>query len=183
MDLTQESFDRLLTWLHPDPEEAGKTYVKIRSGLIKKFASHGCSLPDKLADDTIDRVASKLPAIADTYVGDPERYFYRVAYYVLLESFAKNPNETELTSDLYSADREDVEAEFYCLEKCMNDLSSQKQYLIRNYYRGDKGTKIRRRKELALTFNLELPALRVKALRIRQDLKGCIEDCLQTLDR
>jgi DNA-directed RNA polymerase specialized sigma24 family protein len=183
MDLTQESFDRLLSWLHPDREEAGKAYVKIRSGLIKKFASHGCPLPDKLADETIDRVARKLPEIADTYIGERERYFYRVAYYVLLESYAKNLNETELTEDLNSTEKEDVETEFYCLEKCMDGLPSQKQYLIRNYYSGEKGTKIRRRKELALTFNVELPALRVQALRIRQDLKGCIQDCLRELGR
>lgn len=183
MDLTQESFDRLLCWLHPDPEEAGKMYVKIRSGLIKKFTSHGCSLPDKLADDTIDRVAGKIPEIADTYVGDRERYFFRVAYYVLLESFAKKPNEMELTDDLYSMENEDVEAEFYCLEKCLDGLSSQKQYLIRNYYCGDKRIKIRRRKELAQTFDVKPAALRVQALRIRQDLKTCIQDCLGTLDR
>jgi hypothetical protein len=32
-------------------------------------------------------------------------------------------------------------------------------------------------------FNVELPVLRVLALRIRQDLRGCIIDCLRVLDR
>jgi hypothetical protein len=186
MDLTQESFDRLLYWLHPDPEEAGKIYVKIRSDLIKKFSSHGCLLPDKLAYITIDRVAKKLADIADTYKGEREPYFHRVAYYVLLESFPKQVDEVELPDDLSIVapdEDESVEPEFECLEKCMECLPPRKQYLIRNYYRGDKGTKIRQRKELASTYNLELPALRIQALRIRQDLKGCIIECLQAQGR
>jgi len=186
MDLTRESFDQLLAWLHSDPEEAGARYVKIRSGLVKKFTSHHCSQPEKLADITIDRVAKKLSEIIDTFVGERERYFHRVAYYVLLESINKSADEVELTETmpLVAPDKdEDVESEFECLEKCMEGLPSQKQDLIRNYYRGDKGAKIRQRKELAVKFNVELPVLRVLALRIRQDLRGCIIDCLRVLDR
>jgi hypothetical protein len=183
MDLTQENFDRLLNWLHPDPEEAGKIYVKIRSGLIKKFSSHGCLLPDRHADITMDRVAKKLPEVIDIYVGDPEPYFHRVAYYVLLEYFSKNTDEVELSDDLQLPavdENEGVELEFACLERCLETLTPQKQYLIRNYYRGDKKAKIRRRKELASSFNLALPILRVQALRIRQDLKSCILNCLKS---
>ena len=186
MDLTQESFDRLLHWLHPNAEEAGKSYVKIRSDLIKKFTSHGCSQPDKLADITIDRVAKKLAEIAETYKGDREPYFHRVGYYVLLESFPKHVDEVELADDLplpAPEEEENVEPVFACLEKCIEHLPPRKQYLIRNYYRGDKGTKIRQRKELASTYNLELSALRIQALRIRQDLRSCIIECLNSLGR
>lgn len=188
MDLTQDSFDRLLQWLHPDPEEAGRLYVKIRSNLTRKFSSHGCSLPDKLADITIDRVAQKLEVIAETYKGEREPYFHRVAYYVLLESFAKHVDEVELTDDLSlmapdESDIENVELEYNCLEKCIESLAAPKQNLIRNYYQGDKGVKIRRRQVLASTHELELPALRIKALRIRQDLKGCIIQCLRAQRR
>lgn len=185
MDLTQESFDRLLHWLHPNAEEAGKSYVKIRSDLIKKFSSHGCSQPDRLADITIDRVAKKLAEIAETYKGDREPYFHRVGYYVLLESFPKHVDEVELADDLPlpAPEEENIEAVFACLEKCIEHLPPRKQYLIRNYYRGEKGTKIRQRKELASTYNLELSALRIQALRIRQDLKNCIVECLNSPGR
>ena len=183
MDLTQESFDRLLKWLHPDPEEAGQIYVKIRSGLIKKFSSHGCLLPDKHADITMDRVAKKLPEVIDNYVGDPERYFRRVSYYVLREYFSQNTDEVELSDDLplpVPDEDDSVELEFACLERCIEMLTPQKQYLIRNYYLGDKKAKILRRKELASRFNLALPVLRVHALRIRQDLRSCILNCLKS---
>lgn len=188
MDLTQESLDLLLTWLHPDREEAGKKYVKIRAGLIKSFSSHGRRFPDKLADITVDRVAKRLPEIIETYTGEREPYFHRVAYYVLLESIAKDPNEEELPDDLPIVDgdereREQAERLSHCLEQCMKGLPHQKNYLIRNYYSGEKGIKIKRRKELALSLNLGIPALRVNALRIRHDLRGCIINCLTSLER
>ena len=186
MSLTQESFDQLLTWLHSDPEEAGKKYVKIRSDLIKRFEAQHRPQPERLADITIDRVAKKVPEIRDTYVGNPERYFHRVAYYVLLESMTKNVDESELDVNLPVAALEEdkeLEAVFNCLEKCMESLSPQKEYLIRNYYVGDKGRKIQQRKELAERFNVELSTLRVQALRIRLDLKDCIGDCMRALGR
>lgn len=184
MDLTQESFDRLLSWLHPVPDEAGMIYVKIRSDLIRNFTSHGCSVSDELADITIDRVAQKLPTIIDTYVGERQPYFRRVAFYVLKEYQAKAVPETELPPDLPDREPdhdEDIESYSHCLDKCIDGLPKAKQYLIRKYYRGDKGAKIRQRKELAAELKLELAALRVKALRIRRELRGCTHRCLAAL--
>ena len=178
MDLTQQSFDRFLSWLNPNQEEAGKLYESIRSSLIKRFASHNCALPDRLADITLDRVATVLP---ESYVGRPEPFVNRVAYYVLLEYFARKTEEVEFTGSEVSKEDDcdlDVEAEFYCLEKCIATLPTAKQDLIRKYYRGDKATKIRLRKELAKSLNVDLPALRLQALRIRMSLKTCIEKCL-----
>ena len=186
MDLTQESFDRLLAWLHSDPEGAGKRYVQIRSNLVKRFVSHHCLQPEKLADITIDRVAMKLPEIIDGFVGDPERYFQRVAYFVLMESRTKTFIEVEIDDKFQPVDcsvDDDKEVIFGCLEKCMGTLTLQKRELIDGYYQGDKGVKIRRRKELASQLNVEQAVLRVMALRIRQGLKECVADCLRAQGR
>jgi DNA-directed RNA polymerase specialized sigma24 family protein len=182
MDLTPESFDRLLAWLHPsDREEAGKIYLTIRSGLVKKFASHGCPIPGRLADITVDRVAKKLPEIIDGWEGDPERYFHRVAYYILLEYWAKQHDEVELPDEL-PMDEEDedetLEPNLDCLEECMKSIPTGKQELIKEYYCGE-GPKIPRRKAMAERLGIELPALRVMVLRIKQSLKSCIEKCLE----
>jgi hypothetical protein len=178
MDLTQESFDRLLTWLHPNREEAGRVYEKIRAGLVHKFQSRGCSLPDKLADQTIDRVARKLAEVAETYVGEREPYFRRIGYYILLEYFATNTEKIELSQDFPLPTPADIEPEFACLEKCIKTLPPRKRELIEKYYQGDKAMKIRLRKELALSLDLELPVLRLQARRIRVVLKKCIVECL-----
>ena len=58
--LKQEEFDRLLCWLDPDPERAGLTYEKIRWRLVAILASRGCTSPEELADETIDRVARRV---------------------------------------------------------------------------------------------------------------------------
>jgi DNA-directed RNA polymerase specialized sigma24 family protein len=185
MELTQESFDLLLSWLHPVPDEAGKIYVKIRTGLIKNFARQRCPVPDELADITVDRVAKLLPKLIDTYVGEKERYFHRVAYYVLREYWSRTVETVELEDDMSVAEPDknyQTEAESHCLDKCMARLPVSKREFIKNYYYGNKGEKIRQRKELAANLNVELAALRVKALRIRRGLKKCTNDCMATLD-
>jgi len=185
MDLTPENFTRLLGWLDPNPEAAGQAYVRIRADLTRKFTSQRCKIPDKLADLTIDRVAAILtPAIIQNWKGEKERYFYRVAYYVLLESKAHKIEEIELPPDLavhllHTDDDLELERELACLDKCVETLSSVKREIITKYYRGSKGIKIKNRKELAQKLNLELPVLRVQALRIRKELKTCIEECLK----
>jgi len=185
MELTQESFDLLLSWLHPVPDEAGKIYVKIRAGLIRNFVRQRCPVPDELADITVDRVAKLLPKLIDTYVGEKERYFHRVAYYVLREYWSRTIETVELEDDMsvVEPDKDNkTEAESHCLEKCMARLPVSKREFIKKYYYGNKGEKIRQRKELAASNNLELAALRVKALRIRRGLKKCTNDCMATLD-
>jgi hypothetical protein len=77
--LTQESFDGLLAWLHPDREQAGEMYESIRCNLIKFFSARGFGNPEELADETIDRVARKVDEIVASYSGDPATYFFAVA--------------------------------------------------------------------------------------------------------
>jgi DNA-directed RNA polymerase specialized sigma24 family protein len=185
MELTQESFDLLLSWLHPVPDEAGKIYVKIRAGLIRNFVRQRCPVPDELADITVDRVAKLLPKLIDTYVGEKERYFHRVAYYVLREYWSRTIETVELEDDMPVVEPDKdykTEAESHCLDKCMARLPVSKREFIKKYYYGNKGEKIRQRKELAASHNLALAALRVKALRIRRGLKNCTNDCMATLD-
>jgi len=186
MDLTPENFTRLLGWLDPNPEAAGQAYVRIRADLTRKFTSHRSVIPaDRLADLTIDRVAAILtPKIIEDWKGEKDRYFYRVAYYVLLESRAHKIEEIELPPDLsvrfLETDEDlEIERELECLDKCVEKLPAMKRELITTYYRGKKAVKIESRKELARKLNLELPVLRVQALRIRKELKTCMEQCLE----
>src|SRR5512139_2426939 len=78
-NLSPELFDSFLAWLHPDREQAGRRYEGIRLRLIKIFTCRGCSCPEDLADETINRVIVKLPRILQSYRGDPGCYFGGVA--------------------------------------------------------------------------------------------------------
>ena len=76
--LEQDEFDQLLSWLDPDPQRAGLAYERIRWRLVAILASRGCTSPEELADETIDRVARRVVDIRDAYVGDQAIYFLGV---------------------------------------------------------------------------------------------------------
>lgn len=173
--LKQDEFDRLLTWLDPDPELAGLTYEKIRWRLVAILASRGCTCPEELADETIDRVARRVVDIQATYVGDKAIYFLGVMNNVHHE-YLKRP-----TLPRPPAPDDDVEAKetaHLCLEKCLDQLSANSRGLIEAYYSESKRAKIDLRKRIAAELGIGLSTLRLRALRIREKLQTCIEQCL-----
>src|SRR5207253_6496842 len=87
--LRQEDFDRLLSWLDSDADLAGLIYEKIRRRLITILASRHCSIPEELADETIDRVARRVADIRETYVGEKALYFLGVMNNVHHEYFKR----------------------------------------------------------------------------------------------
>ncbi len=184
MALSPESFNRLLNWLHPDREMAGQEYQRIRSRLIGHFQAHGCSAPDELADATMDRVATILTSgKIQNWVGEKAKYFFRVAYWILREAKRKGEPETQIPDDLpfVTTENEDLELLSECLKECLQKLSAADRELIERYYFGEIAKK--NRAELARDLNIDLPSLRVRAHRIRKELRKCIEKCLQETDR
>jgi DNA-directed RNA polymerase specialized sigma24 family protein len=179
--LTQEGFSNLLAWLDDDREEAGRRYEAIRARLIRGFTSHGCSACEELADETINRVARRLPEIVDTYVGDPARYFFGVAYKVLQEYQRRAPEIVPLPPREvpFEDRRNDSESVYGCLEICLQKLAPQSRELILQFYQGEKQVKIKRRKEMAQRMNTKLGNLRLQAHRIRLSLRKCILACLE----
>jgi DNA-directed RNA polymerase specialized sigma24 family protein len=175
-DVTQEQFDELLHWLNPDREKAAAHYEWIRKRLIKIFVSRGSHIPEELADNTINRVARKLPEIRDTYVGEPAHYFSGVASYIWRESLRKEkvPAVTPPSPSVTSADEE---RDYACLEKCLAKLPSSERDLAVSYYQHEKHAKIDHRKKLAEQFGLAINALRIRACRIRVGLLKCVEIC------
>jgi DNA-directed RNA polymerase specialized sigma24 family protein len=174
--LTQEAFDRLLSWLAHDRDEAGKKYEAIRSRLVKIFACRGCHEAEELADETINRVTTKVEAIEKTYVGDPALYFYGVAHKVHLEYLRKRPIPEAFATQ---TPPDDIEQEYECLERCIQQLPSNQRELVLEYYREDKRAKIDHRKELARKMGIALNALRIRAHRIRLMLQQCVRNCVE----
>jgi DNA-directed RNA polymerase specialized sigma24 family protein len=174
--LTQESFEALLNWLAPQREEAGKKYEDIRRRLIKIFACRGCSEPEDLADESINRVISKLKEIEETFQGDPALYFYGVANKVHLE-YLRRPTTPPMP--LPREDSESIEKEYACLEKCVQKLTPANRELVLQYYQEEKRAKIEHRKLLADRFGIALNALRIRAHRIRTTLQQCVQSCIQ----
>lgn len=176
LSITQEAFDVFLTWLAPSREDAGRKYEAIRLRLIKMFTCRGCNEAEELADETINRVASKASNLVDKYVGDPMSYFYGVAHKVYLEYLRKKHEPIELPP---ANPTDEVEMQYDCLERCLKQLPAVQSQLILQYYQDSRRAKIDHRKELAKTLSIAPNALRIRAHRIRGTLHQCVQECLK----
>jgi DNA-directed RNA polymerase specialized sigma24 family protein len=174
--LEQDDFDQLLAWLDPDPQRAGLAYEKIRRRLITIVASRGCLIPEELADETIDRVARRVSDIRDSYVGDQAIYFLGVMNNVHHE-YLRRPVMPRLPQRDDNAEAK--EKTYGCLERCLDKLTASSRKMIERYYAEDRRAKIDLRRRLAAEFGVSPTTLRLRALRIREKLQACIEQCMQ----
>ena len=174
--LSQEAFDALLDWLDSDREQAGIKYEEIRARLIIIFTGRGCVDAEDLADETINRVTQRLSTIKKEFTGDPTRYFFGVANFILMEYMRRKPPQP---SPFPPNDSNQVEVEFRCLEQCMDSLSEENRYLLLKYYGAEGGSKIDQRKQLAEELGIAANALRIRAYRIRLGLQQCVEKCIK----
>lgn len=177
--ITEENFNVLLSWLDFDREIAAQKYEKIRQRLIRVFIGRGCFEAEELADETFNRVMRKVAQIADGYDGEPALYCYGVANKIYLEWVRQRKKMQALRPpDADEADKIELEIKSECLENCLKKLSADQQQLIIEYYREEKSAKIEKRRELAKKYGVSANALQVKASRIRNQLKGCLHDCV-----
>jgi hypothetical protein len=175
-DINQEHFDQLLQWLDSDRQKAGIKYETIRKRLIKIFVCRGSTTPEELADQTINRVARKLPEIRANYVGEPSHYFCGVAGNILRESFRKDKMPA-VRPPTPSMPEPGDDRDYACLEECIGKLSQYDRDLVLAYYQQEKQAKIDHRKKLAEKLGLAINALRIRACRTRAILLECVERC------
>ena len=178
--LTQESFDKLLTALGDDRESAGERYLEIRSNLIRFFEWRGSPFPEDHADETINRIAKRISEREE--IRNPASYFLGVARMLLLEINRERIRQEQALNELTSLSNtsnqpDESEAALDCLQECLQNLSTENRELILEYYHGEKTAKIDSRKKLAERFGIPVNTLRMRALRIREDLQRCVEKC------
>ena len=174
--MNKDDFDRFLSWLNQNREEAGNKYEDVRRKLIKIFTCQRCANAEELADVTITRVIKKVPEIADSYKGDPMLYFCGVARNVYLEQFKHRliPAQMPMPDP-----PEEKERRHNCLDECMSRLTPAERRMVLEYYHEDKAKKIELRKKMAERLGIKPNALRIKMHRIRAGLRECLVDCLE----
>jgi DNA-directed RNA polymerase specialized sigma24 family protein len=180
--LTQEAFDELLAALAPDRESAGEKYLEVRGNLIRFFEWRSCPFPEDHADETINRVAKRVSE--GEQIRNPAGYFLGAARMLLLEIHKERAKERQALGELAFAESdsyefEELEPRVECLERCLGSLSAENRELIIQYYQGEKGAKIENRKRLTDRFKVPLNTLRMRALRLREKLQVCVENCLE----
>jgi len=181
--LTQEAFDKLLAAFSANREEAARQYETLRNRLIRYFESRSVALAENRVDDVLNRVARRIDE--GQQVDNVTAYAYRVAYLVFLEAL-KEPEITEI--DLDKGPYTDGEPTFAdnqrelrqrCFDLCLEHLSSDKRYVLLDYYEEERRAKIERRKKLADQLKISLDALRIRVHRIRKGFEECIMSCLR----
>ena len=179
--LTQEAFDRLLVALGGDRDSAAQKYLEIRSNLVRFFEWRGCSFPEDHADETINRIAKRVAEGEEilNYSG----YAVGVARLLLLEINKGRQREQLALAEIGQAsevyeEKDDGEHRLVCLRSCLETLTTDNRALILQYYQGEKGEKIQNRKKLMDQFGIPVNTLRMRALRLREKLQSCVEECV-----
>jgi len=177
-ELTKESLAELLSWLASKPEQAEQKYKTLHQGLTKVLAHWGCSDAEALADETINRVAARVPEIKQTYKGNPDRYFFGVAKKVFQEykrnaqKFVVLPENSPAIADPEPTD----EVANKCFKSCLEKLTPQQRELVGRYYSERTPAQ---RERLARDLGISVRTLRVRMFRIVKDLRICARKCIE----
>src|SRR5262245_43640874 len=179
--LTPESFDKLLVAFGGDRESGGEKYLEIRNNLTRFFEWRGCSFPEDHADETINRIAKKVDEGEE--ILNPSGYAMGVARLLLLEIIKNRQREQSALTEMGTAsevyeESDDGQSRLDCLQKCLQTLSTDNRELILEYYQGEKSEKIQNRKKLLDRLGIPVNTLRMRALRLRERLQSCVEECL-----
>ena len=180
--LTQGAFDRLLIAFGGDRDSGSEKYLEIRGNLTRFFEWRGCSFPEDHADETINRIARKIDE--GEQIHNPAGYAMGVARLLCLELMKSRQreqtalNEIGTASEAYAEPEDCGEDRLECLRNCLQTLSADNRELILQYYQGEKSEKIQNRKKLLDRLGIPVNTLRMRALRLRERLQGCVEECM-----
>jgi DNA-directed RNA polymerase specialized sigma24 family protein len=181
--LTAVAFSSLLSRLHPDAERAGFAYEHLRHALVSFFAWRGAATPEECADETLDRLATRLAE--GVPVEDLGRFARGIARLVLLEHWRRPEARGMPLKDMgqgpaVEATARDEDAAPECLSRCLSELAPESRDLILEYYGADGRTRIDARKRMAQALGVSESALRSRAQRVRDQLEGCVALCMAT---
>jgi len=177
-DPTPEEFEKLLAWLDPDQDKAGYQYTLIQSRLTKVFGARGCSDPDTLGQEVLNRVCVRIDTVVNNYP-DPLRCCLGFVDNVYLEYLREQKKIANAKQPPPPRPPEELEKEDRCLEQCLNTLSAEERDIFKRYFRGEKRVRINNRKELAAELGITANALRIRAHHLRKEMTECLINCLK----
>src|SRR5262245_38242693 len=198
--ITQIAFSRLLAWLDDGVDSHGERYLEMRRRLVSYFDRRDRPSADELADETLNRIGRTLEQTGVIATKPPARYCYVVARFVLLEDFRRDrksvPLDEPQKADTLRArgvgpespasllgrvvpDSSFVRRELRlaCLDRCLQRLQADQRELAIEYYRDHRRERIERRRDLAKRLGITMNALGIRACRVREMLRTCVEAC------
>ena len=173
-----EAFGRLMAQLDPDPEVAGREYVKIRGNLIRYFKVKGEISSEEAADEVFDRVVARIRE--GVTVEDVVKYCVGIARLVALERFRRGQREQTawfMFADMQAQSfAEAREQSYLVMNGCLAELSEEDRRLLLTYYQAaTNDERTQQRAKLAATMNASLNKLRLRVYRLRHRLMDCVK--------
>lgn len=183
VNYSQADFKRFLKWLASEGNDSAEVYEHIRNVLIKIFNAKGFQSADEMADETIDRVISKIDELEKNYDGKKLHYFLSVARFIQLEHLKKRTFEIEIEKleampdrNRFQDDDEIFSTNILLLKECLKKLNRKNRSIIWDYFNVSKKNKIEKHKKIAEKFSLTHNSLRIKVFRIKKNLAECIKN-------
>jgi hypothetical protein len=174
---TPEEFERLLAWLNPDSEQAGRQFNTIHGRLVKVFASRGCVDAEALADEVCNRIAVRIETVTKNYT-DPVRCCLGFVENVYREDRRDQQKQLNFREPIRPRPSEVLEREDECLKQCLGNLPQPDRELFVRYFQEEKRARIDNRKKLAAELVLTANALRIRAHHLRKEIHHCMVTCL-----
>lgn len=176
---TAGNFNAFIEWLGAGTASGGESYLDMHARLAAYFTRKGCSTPDELADETLNRVARRLQEEGTISGVAPAQYCYIVARYVLLEHLRSSESHcAPLLRDIGDRDTrrgaDATETLLARLDHCLGQMTEGDRALILAYYSGDGAGRIKTRQQLASRYGLSANALTIRASRLRERLRACL---------
>lgn len=187
--VTESVFTRFLQWLDDGVDSHGERYVEMRRRLVSYFDRRNRSAAEDLADETFSRICRTLEQAGTIATTPPARYCYVVARFVLLEDIRRARRHVPLDAApridlsrphglrLVEAEEkvEMQEQRLQRLDRCLEQLRPDQRELAVEYYRDARRQRIDRRQDIARRLGISMNALGIRACRIRDALKACMQ--------
>ena len=196
-------FTKLLVTLDPDSDRAAKEYNRLYRALTRYLQNHGSWSPEEHADETLEilcrkitegvsiieinsyarAVASnvlkramqkerKFESLENDPINSPQDLSTRHTLVELVSFEAWQESETKEPEELQQAKGE-------CLRICWKKLPVEDRQLMMEYDPRQGHDRVRR-EALAKQYGITPNQLRVTIHRIRERLRRCYDDCLNT---
>ena len=183
--ITQIGFDKFLTTLDADREQAGAKYESLRGRLVKFFEWRNCDVAQELTDIVFDRVIKKIAE--GEQIQNINAYSATVAQFVFKEDCRRRERHFESIEDVPETqyllkktefiEEETDDLQMNCLEKCLAKFSAENRRLIVAYHDTDERKMIATRKQVADEMEISLNVLRIRVCRLKAKLEECTRDC------
>ncbi|MFN0109941.1 MAG: hypothetical protein ACKVZH_13890 [Blastocatellia bacterium] len=180
--MTEEEFERFLKWLDEDRQAAALEYEKLRRRLILYFVQRKCADAEDLADQVLDAAARQLSKQNSLFLQKPLPYIFGIARNLYRRYFNQQIlSDSDVDWDRLPLQSNVDQSQFKegrnrCLGLCLRSLKDSDRDLFLLYYLNKVDRPI-----LAKQFRMTINAVRLRMMRLRDQLHFCIESCQENV--